>query len=383
LLPHQQLNLDPSKVLFDIETLRGRQKFLEIQEGIQFQIKSNPIVDKLEIKPQLLLDYTPKLKQILLQDFESLGDLSEGSYFSGKQLSKIAVLLEISKELGEKEIATKLQDRLNSGLKDWFEYSGLGDKRYFEYDKKIGGLIAYKPEFGLEEYNDHHFQFGYFVHASSILSKYDSEFFENYSKFVNFLVDDFANFNRNDKFLPYSRVFDFYEGHSWASGKQPFEDGNNQESSSEAVNAWYSVWLWAQRTNNNQLESFASYLYNMEANSALEYYLKPIKSMPSAGILWGGKVDYTTFFSSDELPTRGIQYLPFTPGSIYLKNSKSQGLNFQNKENDTWVDINLMYQGMWEGLNVADKNSLDKVKVDDGNSRANMYYWLLYWEGKK
>jgi endoglucanase Acf2 len=383
LLPHQQLNLEANTVLYEIETLRGRQKFVSATEEVKFKSPKNELLEKLEIKPDLLQKNIPTLQQTLLEDYDNLADLPEGSYFSGKYLAKIATMIQIANQVGSIDIFTKLQSKLSLGLQDWFEYSGGNDKRYFEYDKNIGGLIAHKPEFGLEEYNDHHFHYGYFIYAASILSKYDTAFFNNYSKFVDFLVEDIANPDQNDKFLPFARVFDFYEGHSWASGKQPFDDGNNQESSSEAINAWYSVWLWSQLVKNKSLENFAQYTYNMEVSSAVEYFLKPTKSLPSTGILWGGKVDYATFFTSDELAIRGIQYLPFTPGSIYLKNSSLKNLDFSSKQNDGWVDINLMYQGIREGLSVVDKKFIDTVKIDDGNSRSNMYYWLLYWEGLK
>ena len=44
---------------------------------------------------------------------------------------------------------------------------------------------------------------------------------------------------------PRLRVFDGWASHSWASGTSPFADGNNQESSSEAVTAWAGLRLWA------------------------------------------------------------------------------------------------------------------------------------------
>ena len=54
-------------------------------------------------------------------------------------------------------------------------------------------------------------------------------------------------------FFPDQRAFDAYAGHSWASGYVPFRDGNNQESSSEAVTAWNGLALWADATGNQPL----------------------------------------------------------------------------------------------------------------------------------
>ena len=62
---------------------------------------------------------------------------------------------------------------------------------------------------------------------------------------MNLLAQDIAAALPSDE-LPQLRTFDPYAGHSWASGTSPFADGNNQESSSEAVTAWNGLGLWAQ-----------------------------------------------------------------------------------------------------------------------------------------
>ena len=57
------------------------------------------------------------------------------------------------------------------------------------------------------------------------------------------LVRDIANPSKEDPFFPQHRHKDWYMGHSWASGLavpggKPNFLGRNQESTSEAVNAW-------------------------------------------------------------------------------------------------------------------------------------------------
>ena len=42
------------------------------------------------------------------------------------------------------------------------------------------------------------------------------------------LVRDFANPDTGDRFLPFARHMDWYEGHSWAAGITPFAAGRNQ-----------------------------------------------------------------------------------------------------------------------------------------------------------
>jgi len=49
-----------------------------------------------------------------------------------------------------------------------------------------------------------------------------------------------------------------YAGHSWACGHARFGDGNNQESSSEAMNAWCGLILWGTATGDTALRDLGS-----------------------------------------------------------------------------------------------------------------------------
>src|SRR5688572_31565583 len=66
---------------------------------------------------------------------------------------------------------------------------------------------------------------------------------------------DIASPDRQDKLFPFLRNFDPYAGHSWASGHARFGDGNNNESSSEAMNAWYGMILFGQDRKSTRLNS--------------------------------------------------------------------------------------------------------------------------------
>ncbi len=45
---------------------------------------------------------------------------------------------------------------------------------------------------------------------------------------LNELIRDFANPDAGDRFFPFARHMDWYEGHSWAAGITPFAAGKNQ-----------------------------------------------------------------------------------------------------------------------------------------------------------
>jgi endo-1,3(4)-beta-glucanase len=60
-------------------------------------------------------------------------------------------------------------------------------------------------------------------------------------------------------------------GHSWAAGLQPSFDGKNQESSSEAVSAYYGVALLGKATGNAELEGWGRLMLATEIRAARKY----------------------------------------------------------------------------------------------------------------
>ncbi len=78
---------------------------------------------------------------------------------------------------------------------------------------------------------------------------------------VKLLIRDIASPDHNDTMFPFLRCFDPYAGHSWASGHSRFADGNNNESSSEAMNAWSGVILFGEATGDRTLRDLGIYLF--------------------------------------------------------------------------------------------------------------------------
>jgi len=89
---------------------------------------------------------------------------------------------------------------------------------------------------------------------------------------VDLLVADIATAKRGGADFPFVRNFDHYEGHSWASGIGLGPFGNNQESSSEAINAWAGLILWAQVNGDTALRDLGVYLYTTEIESINHYW---------------------------------------------------------------------------------------------------------------
>ena len=108
-----------------------------------------------------------------------------------------------------------------------------------------------------------------FVGAAAELARQEPEWAKQaqWGGMVNLLIRDCANPERSDPLFPFLRNFDIYEGHTWADGKGDFADGNNNESSSEAMNAWTGMILWGELTGDKKLRDTGIYLYVTEKDA--------------------------------------------------------------------------------------------------------------------
>lgn len=211
---------------------------------------------------------------------------------------------------------------------------------------------------------------------------------------VNLLIRDIASPDRKDGMFPHIRCFDKYAGHSWASGDANFADGNNQESSSESLNAWYGMMLWGEATSNKRILDTGIYLFNTERTAVEEYWFDVSgtnypKDFPQValGMVWGGKGAFATWFSGDIDCIHGINWLPFTPASLYMgRHPEYVKKNFdriveQRKEGDDfnngWGDLVVMF-GALNDPAMASKyiNSTPDCSLEGGNTHAFMYQWI-------
>jgi len=115
-----------------------------------------------------------------------------------------------------------------------------GAARCFFYDQNNHGVVGLVATFGSDEFNDHHFHYGYFLYAAALVAMDDPNLVSEMAPVMTLLSSDIARPVASDRF-PALRVYDAYASHSWASGTSPFADANNQESTSEAVAAWVGL----------------------------------------------------------------------------------------------------------------------------------------------
>ena len=327
-------------------------------------------------------------------DVAATPDAPSDTYFGGKWLYRAATLVTLGEELGADDVVAPLRTRVTDALREWAEPQGCAERdfRCFAYDPTARGVVGLTPSFGSEEFNDHHFHYGYHLAAAGLMAADDPELAADLAPVMNLLAQDIAAATATDRF-PRMRNFDVYAGHSWASGTAPFADGNNQESSSEAVNAWNGLGLWAQASGQEELAAEASYLMSTEAAAAATYWTDldledPVYQGYEHTIVtlnWGGKRDYATWFSAEPSAMLGILLIPMGPFADYLAIDPERirasiaeaapgGFGVQ------FGDYLLMYQALagaddaqaaWE-----EAQTLPDDSIDDGSSRAYLLAWI-------
>ena len=309
--------------------------------------------------------------------------LPAGSYFGPKALGRLATLVDLSRRYGSVATTTGLLDVLEAGVLDWTTYRGNDDSRWLAYDPVWGGMLAGVPEFGHQDYNDHLFQFGYLIQAAATLAEARPALIGQLKPVIDLLAADVGTGSCTAGF-PASRSFNAYEGHSYASGFAPFADGNNQESSSEAVHGWWALTRWAVATGQTEVAQRSASLYATEAATARMYWLGEGLVRPAgfnhrtSGIVWGAKVDFATFFDARPASVVGIQLLPFTFGSLYRNDPAAAEARYSegSLNSDTrWQDLLAL------DLAVADPDRaatiIDGVtEFEEGNSKAFAIVWI-------
>ncbi|WBW73645.1 cell wall and ascospore endo-1,3-beta-glucanase Eng2 [Schizosaccharomyces osmophilus] len=254
-------------------------------------------------------------------------------YASGKILAKYAqVCLVASKILKDDNLTNTGREKLQQALQKFVD-----NKEQFplNFDKTYKGLISTAglkeplADYGNTYYNDHHFHYGYHIYAMAVAGSLNSGWIKDpQTDFVNDLIRDASNPVEDDEYFPFFRSFDWFAGHSWSKGLFASGDGKDEESTSEDYNFYYAMKLWGLVKNNNNIINLANLMLGIIRTSMNAYiYITPkntiqpkkIRGNYCAGITFMNKVDYTTYFGTDEYLKQGIHMIPITPISGYVR----------------------------------------------------------------
>ncbi|KAK7273206.1 hypothetical protein RIF29_14255 [Crotalaria pallida] len=275
----------------------------------------------------------PEIVSALSKDVKALNSSSiktNSSYFYGKMIARAARLALIAEEVSYLDVIPAVIKFLKETIEPWLQGTFKGNG--FLYEEKWGGIVTKQgstnagADFGFGHYNDHHYHLGYFVYAIAVLAKIDMVWGKKYKPQAYALMEDFMNMDKrsNSKYARL-RCFDLYKLHSWAGGLSEFSDGRNQESTSEAVNAYYSAALMGIAYDDADLVAAGSTLAAFEIRAAKMWwhigggdnlYEKNFtKENRIMGVLWANKRDTGLWFgpSSWKECRLGIQLLPIVP----------------------------------------------------------------------
>ncbi|CAN0304217.1 unnamed protein product [Ascophyllum nodosum] len=328
----------------------------------------------------------------------------ESVYFGAKHLMAYAQLCLVASELARYDLVEECVDKVEAGFDIYLKHENGNPLVYDEARKSgiWGGVIG---SLGLEEgnggadfyaayYNDHHFHYSYLVNAAAVLAHLRPSWVtDEHKEWVETLIRDVSNPNKNDDYFPHFRSFDWFCGHSWARGLLFAYDGKDQESTSEDVNFSYAMTMWAMATGNTRLEGLGRLQTAVVTRSINAYFLlKDFNTNHPAdfvrnkvtGIFFESKVDYTTWFGNNVEYIHGIQNIPVTAITESVRDPE-----FVSQEWDQRLEsIASAAGGVWKTVLFMSYATVQKnlafaemltSGVDDGLRRS----WALYWAASR
>ena len=309
-------------------------------------------------------------------------------YGFGKEIARLGRLALIADEFGQVNSSVIIRNYMKISLESALgieNEDGVVNSDPLKYEGTYGGVCStngldtpgepWAPggaaDYGNGIYNDHHYHYGYWIYGIAAVIKEDPDWYLNNTQLQNLVLSlcrDFANPSKEDPYFTQFRYKDWYVGHSWASGLQVIADGTNQESISEAINAYYGLSLLGKALNNTHMRDVGRLLASMEIRSAQTYwqiipstntiYPPSFAALGIASQQFADKATYAVFFECGNDVTvcnYGINIIPITPVTGLL-------LNYQ------WVDETYSlyaaadFTGLnqWEGFRIADYAVIDQ-----------------------
>jgi endo-1,3(4)-beta-glucanase len=323
---------------------------------------------------------------------------ADAPYWNSKALYPLSQGVIIADQIGEPVLRDKLLLKLTTLLADWYTYSGATDTKYLYYNQAWGTVYYSDNEFNTaRELSDHAFTHGYLIYASAIAAMYDATFVDNYGGMVDLLLNDYMYPEQDDPTFAYLRSFDSWAGHSWAHGFGFFAEGNNLESTGEALNSWLAGYLWGLATGDQARVDVAIYGFTTELSAVKQYWFNydndnwnPAYSQYAAvaGMVWGGKFDYATWFGANPTFIYGIQWLPT---GEYLTNYAlndaeyarfqtiyAKYLSAKNQTIDTWFTNMWAIQAVLNPAVAITKFNAQSVLNDDYPAELVGSYWMIH-----
>lgn len=400
LLPHHWSNLSatsPTPGGYSYETVRGELKTLG---GNSFSVE-NKFKGILPMLPNLAhysagfspADLDTKISQI---ENDALATWTD-SYNEGQAMNRLIQTARIADQIGDTQARDKIVATIKERLEDWLTFQSGEVAFLFYYNDTWSAMLGYPAGHGQDtNINDHHFHWGYFIHAAAFMEQFEPGWVNQWGDMINLLIRDAATEDRNDPLFPFLRNFSPYSGHSWANGFATFPQGNDQESTSESMQFASSLIHWGTITENDAIRDLGIYIYTTEQTAVEEYWFdiyernfQPSQAYSLVSRVWGNSYDNGTFFTSDIAASYGIEMYPIHGGSFYLAHNQSYAQSLWTEiTNNTGilsneVNPNLWHDTYWKYLSLIDAqaaidlyDSYPDRNLKFGISDAQTYHWL-------
>lgn len=473
LFPHQYNNLNKSypfnKIKYPhvkgwLKTIEGNNFSTTLNvQGFLFQFPKVLDSTSKSFNKDTLKKYLSELRT--RQPIELIPNYNT-TYGQGKNFTRITSAIQAALAVDESKYADTLYGRVKEVFTDWMisdtnevlhskssdakgDTNAVGAYALFFYNKDWSTFYGFPSAYDTDtELNDHHFHHGYFLRTLvELMGKEGSALGQDsvFGGIAKMMIRDVAGDYRNlqgdgsfaiqDTLFPRFRYWDPYIGYSLASGHADFENGNNQESTSESMNFNTSVALYGAMIEDDYYRDLGLYL-SATTLSAIENYWFDVKKqnfwnqprwwkykennnnwadkLDSASyiwelgsVVWDNATEMATFFAASYEQITGIQFLPFTPSSIYLgrypswfvrltRSIANNDLFKFNKQTKLPYDI---WQNIWWSFlalnkpslavdafnkfrNFTSDNLLNQQDIslgsygENGNSRTYTYYWI-------
>jgi endoglucanase Acf2 len=302
------------------------------------------------------------------------------TYGAGKSMGKVAAGAQMANLVGNTTKRDQLVQGLKTALQGWLL---AGGNQQFYYHKPWNRLIGYPASYGSDgRFADHHFHYGYFMQAAAVIAQFDPTWAkqENWGGMVNMLARDVNTWDDNDSLFGRFSCFDPYEGHGWADG-MGFDRGNNQESSSESMNFNAGLIMWGVNTGNKVIRDLGIFMYVNEARAIAQYWWDVDNAVfPAAfthtcvGMVWTNGGAYSTWFSGNPSNIHGINFLPITPGHLYLGRCPEYNpKNYQEGSTGGWPDLFNEFLAFSDPVTALQKYNAG-LSIEGGNSKALCYH---------
>lgn len=287
----------------------------------------------------------------MLEAYTVKGSFGDDTYWGGKGLTQMALYMMFAREMGETGLFDTCRRRLKEALINWLTWTPGETRKFFARYDRWGAMVGYATSYDSETFNDHHFHYGYFTYAAALLALVDDDFRDNYGDMLTLIAKDYANWDREATDYPFFRTFDPWAGHSFAGGMGD-DNGNGQESTSEAMQGWGGLYLLGVALGNDAMRDAGIFGWVSEARGTAEYWFdrhkdpatgaqdyhtralpdyninydlftKDGRPLPYNSNLTCHGVGFWTYFGYDAIFMQGIQWMPVSPALDYLSEDKA------------------------------------------------------------